>query len=141
LYIDANELFETLAYDLLVPDPLAAIHHATIDILTAACTHTTILTSIKTLIDHITFSWKDKSGDILQVHTSKKLEECLQLAVIAQVTKFILHANCDLLYFAHDFDGLDLDKASTIPFPIPASTALPGITAPNVPSGTLNPQV
>jgi hypothetical protein len=39
-----------------------------------------------------TFSWKDKNGDSLCIHTPAKLEECLMLAIDAQTTKFVLLA-------------------------------------------------
>jgi hypothetical protein len=123
--IDIDDLFETPSKDDLVPDSLSALRRATVDILSVACTRTTKPTRIKTLVAELSYSWKDKSGNSIRIRNDKKLEECFQLAIAAQMTKLVLHAHCDLLYFAQDFDGLNLDKADTGPFPLP--TTAPGL--------------
>jgi hypothetical protein len=123
--IDIDDLFETSSKDALVPDSLDALRRATVYILSVACTRTTKPTRIKTLVAELSYSWKNKSGDSIRIRNDKKLEECLQLAIAAQMTKLVLHAHCDLLYFAQDFDGLNLDKADIGPIPTPTTATLP----------------
>jgi hypothetical protein len=123
---------------------LAALHYATVDLLTAAIPQATHLTCIKILVEQITYSWKDITGNVLCICTPAKLEECLALAIDAQTTKFVLIAHCDLIYFAHNFDGLDLDKANTTPFPSTRSTSsgtptvLPPVLSTMPPMDTFN---
>jgi hypothetical protein len=122
--LDITDILDSTNLDSLVPHPVDALRAATVDLLTEACPRTTDLTRIKSLVDLITFSWKDKNGDYLRIRNTAKFKECLLLAVDAQHTKFVLTAHCDLIYFAHDFNGLDLDLADTSPFPSPPRPAL-----------------
>jgi hypothetical protein len=130
--IDTTEIIESTTLDTLVPNPLVALSYATADLLALACPRTTNPTRIKLLVDQITYSWKDPNGDLLCIRTPAKLEECLSLAAATQTPKFVITAHCDLLYFAHDFDGLDLDKVDTSPFPTPRSSS----SGPTVPVTT-----
>jgi hypothetical protein len=122
--ISTSDIIDSTTFDALVLDSLLTLRHATAELLAAACTRTTDPARIKILVNQITFSWKDKNGDSLRIRTANKLEECLLLAIDAQTTKFVLLAHCDLLYFASNFDGLDLDKADITPFPTPRPAKL-----------------
>jgi hypothetical protein len=124
--ISTSDIIDSTTFDALVLDPLIALRHATAKLLAAACTRTTDPARIKILVNQITFSWKDKNGDSLRICTADKLEECLLLAIDAQTTKFVLLVQCDLLYFASNFDGLDLDKANITPFPTPRPASTSG---------------
>jgi hypothetical protein len=84
------------------------------------------------LVDNISFSWKDKNGDILHIHNNNKLKDCLQMAVSSGTTQFVLHAHCDNLYFAPDFNDLNLDQADTAPFPAPISAPFTPASAPGI---------
>jgi hypothetical protein len=126
--IESDPLLNTNSGNLLVLDALNALRHASVDILLDACTRTTKDYCIMTLVENISYSWKDPNGDILCIRNNKKFEECLHLAVSAQTLKFVLHAHCDLHYFATTFDGLNLDDINTVPFPvipIPVPTGIP----------------
>jgi hypothetical protein len=135
--IDSDVLFDSNSQNLMVSDVLSAICRVTIDLLIDACKRTKNLLRIRILVDHITFSWEDKNGDIFRTRNNKKLEDCLNIAVSTGVTRFVLRAHCDTIYFASDFNGLDLDRADTKPFPVPvlAPSAPPSVA----PSSTTAP--
>lgn len=63
------------------------------------------------------FLGKLKIGTLFCIRNKKKLEECLNLTISSQTTKFVLHAHCDTLYFAPDLNGLNLDQVDTTSFP------------------------
>jgi hypothetical protein len=137
--IDISNIIESSAFDVLVPNPLVALRRTTIDLIAIACPRTTNFSRITTLSDQNTYSWKDKNGDVLCIHTPAKLDKCLALVIDSQTTKFILVTHCDLLYFAYDFDGLDLNKANTTPFPTPKTAPLVSGAATTTPTSVSPP--
>jgi hypothetical protein len=132
--INKDVIFDTNSNDMIVPDVLSALRRSTLDLLIDACTRTTNLLRIRILVDHLTFSWKDNTGNTIRICNNKKLDDCLKLAVSSGTKMFVLYTHCDALYFAPDFDGLNLDRVDTTAFPTsPPATPVPVPQVPPTP--------
>ena len=135
--IDIGPLFQTTDRDMLAADPVPLMRHGIEALLTDACVRTTDMTRAAMIVNTMTFSWQAANGTSRRIRTATHLLQALEHGIANNISDLVLFAHCDLLYYNHTFDGLNLDGIDTTPFapvtqPIvapttstPASTPLP----------------
>jgi hypothetical protein len=123
--INLDPLFQTPDRDLVSPDRVGIMRCSTQDLLIAACLCTTNLTRIPMIVNTMTFSWLATNGSVRSIHTETHLLQALEHGLANNISDLVIFAHCDLLYYNHQFNGLNLDEAATTPFTPVAANSTP----------------
>jgi hypothetical protein len=134
--IDLASLFLTSDSNQLATDPISILRHGTQQLLINGCGQTGDLTRLPMLVDHMIYSWRSNSGTLRNIRTGDHLNRALEHSIANNSTKLVIQCNADLLFFATNFTGVDLDQVDTNPI---ASTV--PIVAPAAVSSANNPSI
>jgi hypothetical protein len=133
--IDLASLFLTSDSDQLAADPMSILRHGTQQLLIDGCGRTGDLTRLPMLVDHMTYSWRSNNGTLRNIRNGDHLNRALEHSIANNSTELVIQCNADLLFFATDFTGVDLDQVDTTPIaPTVHAVAPPVIHNPSIAS-------
>jgi hypothetical protein len=135
--IDLAPLFQTPDRELVAVDPVGIMRRGTQELLADACLCTTTLTRIPMLVNTMTFSWLATNGSVCRIRTETHLLQALKHGLDNNISGLVIFAHCDLLYYDHQFNGLNLDEVSTTHFaPIAANPTIATATNTSPPTSS-----